>query len=665
MQAYDIFASALAAFQCGQRDDAERHFKKFLRSEPRHFGALNLYAVLLLQRGEFAGAAKQLQQAISVNTQSDQTFYNYGLALKALKRPQEAVEAFTRAIGIKPTVAEAWNNRGTAFNDLKQYQSAIADFDRAIALSANYADAFYNKGNSLRQMNELDAALAAFNQAVQIKPGFGEAWEEIAFIRASKADHPGALAACESALAVKPDSKFAKTLRLLSRANLCDWKQYAADVADLVDNLDSPQTEIRLPFAYIAIQASSRQQQLAASKFSQTFFDGNSSSLAKRRPPRHARIRIAYLSSDLRDHATAHLITGVFEHHDRSRFETIGISFAPESASPAVQRIRNALDSYRDVSLQSDAEVAALLHQLEVDIAVDLNGYTQGMRPGILARRPAPVQVNYLGFPGTLGSPHRDYIIADPTVIPAGDDRFYSEKIARLPHSYQSNDRNRQIAEETPSRDEAGLPSSGFVFCCFNNSYKITPVIFDVWMRLLAQIDGAVLWLLGTSNIVEQNLRNEAQQRGISPDRLVFSPRAAHAQHLARHRLADLFLDTPYCNAHTTASDALWAGLPVLTCEGDTFTSRVAASLLHAIEMPELIAPSLEDYEALALKLARDPGLLSATREKLARNRLSTPLFDTGRFTRHLEAAYVSMHERAQRGEPPASFAIEALPAQI
>jgi len=665
LPAADIFARALTAFQNRRWSDAERDFKKFLRSEPKHFGALNLYSVLLLQRGEFAEAAKQLRQAISIDLRSDQTFYNYGIALKSLRRPLEAAEAFSKAIDLNPAVAEAWNNRGTVFNDLKQYQAAIADFDRAIALSPNYADALYNKGNSLRQMGELDAALAAFHHAVQIKPGFCEAWEEIAFIRASKGDHPGALAACESALAAKPDLKFAKTLRLLSRANLCEWKRYAADVADLVDNLESPQTEVRLPFAYIAIQASSHQQLLAATNFFQTSSDRDVLPLSTGQPSKHDRIRVAYLSSDLREHATAHLITGVFEHHDRSRFETIGISFAPESPAPIVERIKKALDSYYDVSSKTDAEIAALLHQLEIDIAIDLNGYTQGMRPGILARRPAPAQVNYLGFPGTMGSPHRDYIIADPTVIPAGDERFYSEKVVRLPHSYQPNDRARKIAEETTSRIEASLPADGFVFCCFNNSYKITPSIFDVWMRLLAQVDGGVLWLLGTNNIVEQNLRHEAEQRGISPDRLIFSPRIAHAQHLARHRLADLFLDTPYCNAHTTASDALWTGLPVLTCKGDTFASRVAASLLRAIEMPELITSSLEEYEALALKLARDPALLAATKDKLARNRLTTPLFDTKRFTRHLEAAYQTMWERTQRGEAPASFTVEALPARI
>lgn len=665
MPASDILARAWAAFQNRRWSDAERDFKKFLRSEPKHFGALNLYSVLLLQRGEFAEAAQRLQQAIAVNSQSDQTFYNYGLALKALKRPQEAANAFTRSIEINPSIAEAWNNRGTALNDLKQYQAAIADFDRAITLSANYADAFYNKGNSFRQMGDLEAALTAFHHAVRIKPDFCEAWEETAFILASRGDHSSALTACESALTSKPGLKFAKAIRALSRAHLCEWRQYTADIADLADNLKGTQTEVRLPSVYVMMEASSEQQLLAATHFSKSFSDWDTPPLSARRPSQHERIRVAYLSNDLREHATAHLITGIFEHHDRSRFETVGISFTPESPAAIVQRIKGAFDAYHDVSGKNDAEVATLLHQLGIDIAVDLHGYTQGMRLGILARRPAPVQVNYLGYPGTMGSSHRDYIIADPTVIPAGDERFYSEKVVRLPHSYQPNDRVRKIAEHTLSRVEAGLPPEGFVFCCFNNSFKITPSIFDIWMRLLAHVDGGVLWLLGTSNIAEQNLRREAGQRGISPDRLIFSPRVEPAQHLARHRLADLFLDTPYYNAHTTASDALWAGLPVLTWEGNTFASRVASSLLRAIEMPELITHSLEEYEALALKLARDPALLAATKEKLAKNRLTTPLFDTERFTRHLEAAYQTMYERAQREEPPASFTVEALPPKI
>jgi predicted O-linked N-acetylglucosamine transferase (SPINDLY family) len=655
----DIFTRALTAFQNRQWEAAERDFRAFLRSEPAHFGALNLYSVLLLQRGEFCEAATQLRQAISINARSDQTFYNYGLALKGLKMPSEAVEAFTKAIELNPGVAETWTNRGTSFNELKRYQAAIADFDRAIRLAADYAEAHYNKGNSLRLIGDTEGAMAAFQRAAQIRPLFCEAWEEIAFLFGSRGDHPAALAACEKSLDAHPDSRFARALRCLSKANLCDWKQYAQDTAAVIQNLDSDRPDVRLPSIYLTLPASAQQQLSAARSFYQGYVSPSVSSLPTARTSTHDRIRVAYISSDFRDHATAHLIAGVLEQHDHSRFEIVGISTTPEISEPIAQRIKTAMHSFHDVSAKTDAEVATLLQQLGTDIAVDLNGYTQGMRPGILAMRPAPVQINYLGYPGTMGSPHHDYIIGDSTVIPAGDDQFYTEKVVRLPHSYQPNDDNRKIVDDTPSRASVGLPAGGFVFCCFNNSFKITPSIFDVWMRLLGQVEQSVLWLLGTKEIVEQNLRMEAEQRGISPDRLIFSPRTAHADHLSRQRLADLFLDTPHWNAHTTASDALWAGLPVVTLEGHTFASRVASSLLRAIDMPGLITNSIEDYEAMALKLARDPALLADIKEKIANNRDTTALFDTKSYTRHLEAAYETMWERFQSGNSAAAFTVK------
>jgi predicted O-linked N-acetylglucosamine transferase (SPINDLY family) len=350
----------------------------------------------------------------------------------------------------------------------------------------------------------------------------------------------------------------------------------------------------------------------------------------------------------------------LFERHDRSRFEIIGVSFGEDDKSKMRKRLVAAFDEFYDVSEKSDEEVATLLHDLQVDIAIDLKGHTQESRPGILAYRPAPIQTSYLGFPGTMGTEFIDYIIADKTVAPFEHQPFYTEKIVHLPDCYQVNDSKRRIAERTPMRQEAGLPETGFVFCCFNNNWKITPDVFGVWMRLLHAVEGSVLWLLGDNESAERNLRKEAQARGIDPARLVFAGRLPLEDHLARHRLADLFLDTLPVNAHTTASDALWAGLPVLTCEGTAFAGRVAASLLNAIGLPELVTHRIEDYEALALRLAKDPCLLEGYRNRLATNRLTHPLFDTDRFRRHLEAAYLQLWEIWQRGEQPRSFAVEA-----
>jgi predicted O-linked N-acetylglucosamine transferase (SPINDLY family) len=380
------------------------------------------------------------------------------------------------------------------------------------------------------------------------------------------------------------------------------------------------------------------------------------------RRDRHEKTRIAYLSANFHEHAVAYLAAGLFEAHDRQRFEITAVSFGPAAQGGIRDRLERAFDRFVDVGGDSDEEVAQMLAAAEVDIAVDLTGHTADSRTGILAHRPAPVQVNFLGYPGTLGAEYIDYIIADRFVIPPGEDAFYSERVVRLPDSYQVNDAKRRIAEGTPSRADAGLPETGFVFCCFNNNFKITPEIFDVWMRLLSQVDGSVLWLLEDTATAAANLRSEALRRGVDAERLVFAPRRAQDEHLARHRLADLFVDTLPYNAHTTASDALWAGLPLVTCMGSTFAGRVAGSLLHAAGLPELATRSLDEYETLALRLATTPPLLAAIRARLAEHRATCPQFDTDRFRRHLEAAYTTMLERHLAGLPPASFTVAAIP---
>jgi len=375
----------------------------------------------------------------------------------------------------------------------------------------------------------------------------------------------------------------------------------------------------------------------------------------------HDRIRLAYLSADFHDHATAWLMAGLFELHDRSRFETTALSYGPTVESEMRQRLQRSFDRFIDLREQTDHEVATLARRLEIDIAIDLKGFTQTARTNILALRPAPIQVSYMGYPGTMGAGYIDYILADRLVIPKDHRQWYSEKVVYLPDSYQANDSKRRIADRAPTRDEACLPQKGFVFCSFNAVYKITPEVFTIWMRLLGAIDGSVLWLIEESAAATDNLRREAAERGISGERLVFAPRIDNDAHLARHRLADLFLDTLPYNAHTTASDALWAGLPVLTCLGSTFAGRVAASLLTAVGLPELITTSLDEYEALALRLAREPELLSSFSSGLAKNRLTCPLFNTERHARHVEAAFTRMWEIHERGEAPRGFTIDAI----
>jgi predicted O-linked N-acetylglucosamine transferase (SPINDLY family) len=436
----------------------------------------------------------------------------------------------------------------------------------------------------------------------------------------------------------------------------CDWGSFEDDRKTILARLRAGQRVVP-PVLSAALLDSPSDQLVAAQMVAHDRFP-TGPVLWRGEAYSHHRIRVAYVSADFHAHATAVLMAGVFEHHDRAKFETFAISFGRDDGSPSRARLRKGVERFLDVRGQSDADIARLMRGLEIDIAVDLKGYTSEARPAVFSLRPAPVQVNYLGFPGTMGAPFMDYLIADPIVVPETDKPFYSEQIVRLPDTYQANDGTREISDAPVDRARAGLPPSGFVFCCFNNSYKIQPAVFDVWMRLLNSVQESVLWLLADNDAATNNLKREASKRDIDPDRLVFAPRCPLPEHLARHRLADLFLDTLPYNAHTTASDALWAGLPVLTCKGRTFAGRVAASILHAAGFPELVTESLEDYEALAMHLARDRAVLAKMKSRLAAERATMTLFDAAHFTRNLEAAYATMHERRARNLPPEGFAV-------
>jgi predicted O-linked N-acetylglucosamine transferase (SPINDLY family) len=452
---------------------------------------------------------------------------------------------------------------------------------------------------------------------------------------------------CESLLKLDPEFKYTRGFLAFFRLQCCDWRDLERQKREIATGLRAGKRVVA-PFANVALSQSEGDQLSCARICVADRYPASSRPLWQSERYRHDRIRLAYLSGDFNNSAVATLMAGVFEHHDRARFETIAVSFARDDESPMRARLGRCFDRFMEVQEQSDAEVAELLRRMEVDIAVDLMGFTGECRPGILAFRPAPVQVNYLGFPGTMGADYIDAIIADRTVIPEESVGDYSEAVVYLPDTYLPNDATRRIAERTPTRSEAGLPEKGFVFCSFNNSYKFTPELFDIWMRLLSRVEGSVLWLPEVNAAAVRNLRREAASRGIDENRLVFAPFLASAEdHLARLRLADLFLDTLPYNAHTTAADALWAGLPVLTTPGSTFAGRVAASLIKAIGLPEMIAPSPEAYEAMALQLARDANALAEIKAKLQRNRGIHALFDTARFTRSLEAAYAKLYERA------------------
>ena len=586
-------------------------------------------------------------------------WHGRGNALYELKLHHEALVAYDKALALAPDLAEAWLGRGYALIELRRYREALSAFDRAGASMPNLVEAWLGRGSAFYELNRYGEALAAYSKALTLKPNLPEALRNCGNVYVQLKELDKAVRAYDRALAIKPDFKLTKGGRLHVKLQLSDWTNLNAEISDVIASVRAHETPIA-PFEFLAVSSSPADQLLCAKQNIADYL--SFPAVSRREIYAHERVRIGYFSADLRNHPVGQLAVGLFEAHDKSRFETIALSFGPDDNSDLRRRIKSAVEHFIDAENMSDMDLAAFIRRREIDMLIDLTGFTMHGRFSVLARRGAPIQVNFLGYSGTMGADCVDYIIADRTVIPEDHFRFYSEQVVWLPDTFQPNDSKRSIAERKPTRSECGLPEGGFIFCCFNNTYKITPEVFAVWMRLLARSAGSVLWLTETNSTATQNLRREAKARGISPERLKFAPKMPlAADHLARYRQADLFLDTLPYNAHTTASDALWAGLPVLTQLGETFAGRVAASLLKAVGVPELVTTSLEEYETLALRLARDPALLGTMKDKLLRNRDNCPLFDTARFTRHLETAYATMWQRYQSGEPPRAFAVESV----
>jgi protein O-GlcNAc transferase len=570
-----------------------------------------------------------------------ETLYNEGLAAFQRGDLKVAGDRFVAVLELDPNVALAHNGVGLVLAGTGQTAEALECYDTAIRLDPQFASPHINKSVLLHQTGQLEAALESLRQAVKLEPGNPNANNNLGSILAELHFPQEAITFFDRALAVDPDYPHAAGLRLQNKAHICDWNGTQRDIPRLMARLEAG-AQAAPPWALVVIADRPELLRKSAEAW-----------IAQDFPPtdvlgpvalyNHSKIRLGYFSADFHRHATTHLIAELFELHDRAQFEVIAFSFGPETGDEVQQRVRAGVDRFIDVSAKTPREIAELARELEIDIAVDLKGITMGHRMGIFAHRAAPVQVNYLGFPGTTGAPYIDYIVADKVVIPEELEVHYTEEVVTLPYSYQVNDRKRRTADRTVTRAEVGLPEKGFVFCCFNNNFKIIPPVFDVWMRILHAVEGSVLWLLEDNATAVKNLRWEAERRGIDSKRLVFAPRVTPDEHLARQGLADLFLDTYPYNAHTTGSDALWCGLPLLTCSGTSFPSRVGASLLTAVGLPELIVQDFNQYEDLAVALAKDPARLAALRQNLEANRATAPLFNTPAFTRFLEQAYQQM----------------------
>ncbi|WP_341914705.1 tetratricopeptide repeat protein [Ferrovibrio terrae] len=610
-----------------------------------------------LSREDFTTAADHLRAALALMPDRPSILTNLSGALLRLGGAVEATALAERAVALEPGLAEAWLNLANGREQLRQIADAMTACDRALGLKPDYADAWCTRGNLLAAQRRPGEAILAYDRAFGLRPGFAEAHANRGHAHHDLQRFDAALADYTAALRLRPTLPGLAGRRLQTRMQLCDWDGLEQDTAAVLQQVAAVKPAAT-PLALLATPATPAQQLACAAVHARTAWPQPAQALPGY--PGHDRIRLGYFSADLHGHATAWLMAELFELHDRSAFEVFAFSYGPQSQDAMRQRLRAGFDHFIEIGALDDAAAATLARQHEIDIAIDLKGFTQEARPGIFAQRAAPVQVSYIGYPGSMGAGWIDYILADAVTVPQQQRPHYSEAVVRLPHSYQVNDRQRAIDSATPTRAQAGLPATGFVFCCFNNSFKITPDVFALWMRLLRAVPGSVLWLLASHEITMGNLRKAAQGHGIDPARLIFAQPLPLPQHLARHRLADLFLDTLHYNAHTTASDALWAGLPVLTLPGESFASRVGASLLGAIGLPELIAGSLADYEALALRLATHPSALASIKAKLAAQRDTAPLFDTPRFTRHVEAAFRQMQAHQRAGRVPEDFSVPA-----
>ncbi len=654
-----LIFDAQRAHRQGDVSEAARLYTLALRADARNFDALYALGTLRYDAGLVEDAERLLAEAVRLAPHSADAQYAHARAMLALNRHAQALALFDKVLALDPLHARAPLDRANALLALRRYGEAVEAYALWLARHPDSAEAWHNRGVALSELKRFEDAVAAFSEALRLRPDSAQTWHNRGLAQGELKSFEPAASDHARALALDPELPFARGHLVIAKLTACDWQGLAEERAKLTAALRAGSRAI-VPFGSIMICDSPADQRLAAAAW-MTRHANVPRPLWRGERYGHERIRVAYVSGDFRTHPVAILMAGVFEHHDRARFETIGISFGPDDGSFIRARVAGAFDRFIDCRVRSDLDIAMLLRQMEADIAVDLMGPTADCRSGIFACRPAPVQVNYLGYPGTMASVFMDYIVADRIVLPPDEQRHYSEKIAYLPDTYFANDDKRAIARPKPTRAEAGLPQQGMVFCSFNNTLKFTPEIFAAWMRILAAVPGSVLWLSDTNDAARKNLAREAEGQGVASERIVFAPHLASLDdHLARLSLADLFLDTLPCNAHTTAADALWAGVPLLTCKGTTFAGRVAASLLHAVGLSELVTDSLRDYEDLAVGLACDPARRIALRKTLARNRTAAPLFDTARFTRNLEAAFTAMHARSIRGEPPQSFAVEA-----
>ncbi|MBK9443372.1 MAG: tetratricopeptide repeat protein [Comamonadaceae bacterium] len=601
----------------GKLDDAVKGFNNVLAHDPNSPHALYSLGLIAMNAGDLSLALQWCERGVKSATQFAPLHYLHGAVLQAMGQKEAALASYDAALEIQPDYQEVLLNSGAMLRTMFRHLEALERFNKILTFNPNHTGALANCGIMLTEFKQSEPAIAMFERLLEIDPNYD----------------------------------YALGLLFYERMHICDWTDFDKLKDQITQDVRAGKRACK-SLAFMSASDQASDHLIAATTFAKGYCPKKPISLWNGERYRHNKIRLAYVSPDLREHPVGHLMAGIFEHHDKSRFETIAISIGIDDGSRLRARMLKAFDKFIDVRNMTSEQIARMMRDMEIDIAVDLGGFTSDTRTDIFAYRPVPVQVNYLGYPGTMGADYYDYIIADRHIIPPEHQKYYTEKVAYLPDTYLPTDNSVKISERTPTRAECGLPETGFVFCSFSHDYKISPPMFDVWMRLLTQVSRSVLWLMSRGELAQKNLRKEAKLRGVDPGRLIFAGRVPLVEdHLARYRQADLFLDTHPYNAHTTAADALIAGLPVVTCMGNSFPARVAGSLLRAAGMNELVTDSIDEYRETAFRLTQNTALLSDLKKRLLENKGASSLFDTNKAGSELEAVFISMSRVQQLGE--------------
>ena len=682
----EIHSNLVRAFDLLKKNDfinAKVIYENILSVDKKNFDALFFLAVILINFKNYKKAKDLLEQVVLIKPNFADAYNNIGICLEKLNDLDGAIKNYNLAINNRPNFAEAHNNIGVVFQKLrnfdqailqykkaityknlyldayvnlanlfketKQFEEAIKNYDLAINLNPKLAEVYNNKGNALKEIRKFEEAIKNYDLAINLNPNFAEAYFNTATALQDIKNFEKAVLYFEKALLLDKEIPFCKGYLLHAKMLCCNWSGLNELYKEIYNDVEKNRYSAT-PFGYQAICDDESNLQKCAQLYSSKRFPEIKNNLFSKKVSKNKKIKIGYLCGEFREQATSILMTEVWEKHNKEDFEIIAFDSGWDDKSLRRNRIINAFDKFIDISKVSDLDAAKIIYKEQIDILINLNGFFGTGRPVVFSYRPAGIQINYLGFPGTIGSKYIDYILCDQTVVPPESKKFYNEKIIYLPDSYQANDTKRNISDKKFLREELSLPKESFVFCCFNNNYKITPNMFDVWARLLKKIDNSVLWLIDGNSEATENLKKEAKIRNIDVSRLIFAKRMKLEDHLARHKNADLFLDTLPYNAHTTASDSLWAGLPVLTCLGKAFPGRVAASLLKSLNLPELITYSENEYISKAEELALNPEKLTLIKNKLDTNKFSQPLFNTELFCRNLESAFKIIFEKYSLG---------------